>query len=317
MTKEFKIGITAVAVISLLIIGVNYLKGLSFLSSNQLYYAKYENIEGLQIGSKIMVNGYQVGMVSNIDLLSDNNQQLIVTLRIDKDLIFPNNSISRIISQDLMGTKGISLILGDSPTFLNDGDTLLSSVQSSLQDEVNSQILPLKNKAEELIGSMDSVMMIITAVLNQDARNNLSNSLNSLNTTFLLLSKSMKKVDNIIAENDDRVSKIIENLESISQNIESNNGEVKNILSNFSKISDSFIKADIATTLQNFNDISTKINNGEGSIGLLMKDNNIYDNLEKSTKELTELIEDIKKNPNRYINFSIVGGSTPFQRRNK
>ena len=171
MNKEFKLGIIAVAVISLLIIGLNYLKGFNFLSSNQLYYAKYENIGGLQIGSTIMVNGYQVGMVSNIDLLTDNNQQLIITLRIDKDLTFPKNSISRIVSQDLMGTKGISLILGDSPIFLNAGDTLLSSVQSSLQDEVNSQILPLKNKAEELIGSMDSVMMIIAAVLNKDARN--------------------------------------------------------------------------------------------------------------------------------------------------
>lgn len=317
MNKEFKIGLVVVIVISVLVVGVNYLKGLDILGDNQLYYAEYEDIGGLQVGSTVMVNGYQVGMVSDIELLIEKNQSLIITLRLDKKINIPKNSICRIVNQDLMGTKGISLILGEGTTFLNVGDTLISSIEGSLQEEVNAQILPLKNKAEELIGSMDSVMMIITAVLNKDARNNLSNSLNSLNTTFLLLSESMKKVDYVVAENDNRVSKIIENLESISENIENNNGEIKNILTNFSNISDSFVKADIASTLQNFNKISTKINNGEGSIGLLMKDEKIYKNLEKSTKELAELIEDIKKNPSRYMNFSIVGGSTPYQKKKK
>ena len=317
MNKEFKIGLVVVIVISVLVVGVNYLKGLDMLADNQLYYAEYEDIGGLQVGSTVMVNGYQVGMVSDIELLIEKNQSIIITLRLDKKINIPKNSICRIVNQDLMGTKGISLILGEGTTFLNVGDTLISSIEGSLQEEVNAQILPLKNKAEELIGSMDSVMMIITAVLNKDARNNLSNSLNSLNTTFLLLSESMKKVDYVVAENDNRVSKIIENLESISENIENNNGEIKNILTNFSNISDSFVKADIASTLQNFNKISTKINNGEGSIGLLMKDEKIYKNLEKSTKELAELIEDIKKNPSRYMNFSIVGGSTPYQKKKK
>ena len=316
MNKEFKIGLVVIVVISTLIIGVNYLKGLNILSNNQLYYAEYEDIGGLQVGSSVMVNGYQIGIVGDIELLIK-DQSLLVTLRLNKKLHLPTNSDSRIINQDLMGTKGISLIIGDATTFLNVGDTLLSSVQGTLQEEVNAQILPLKNKAEELIGSMDSVMMIITAVLNKDARNNLSNSLKSLDRTFELLSRSMQKVDHVVTENDNRVSKILENLESISQNIENNNGEIKNILTNFSNISDSFVKADISTTLQNFNKISTKINNGEGSVGLLMKDDKVYKNLEQSTKELTELIEDIKKNPSRYMNFSIVGGSTPYQKKKK
>jgi len=317
MNKEFKIGLLAIIVVSMLIIGVNYLKGLNILNNNQLYYAVYEDIGGLQVGSSIMVNGYQVGMVGDIDLILEQDQSLLVTLTLDKKINLPVNTDSRIINQDLMGTKGVSLIIGDATTFLNVGDTLITSVQGSLQDEVNAQILPLKNKAEELIGSMDSVMMIITAVLNKDARDNLSNSLKSLDKTFRLLSKSMQKVDNVVTENDNRVSKIIENLESISNNIEANNGEIKNILSNFSTISDSFVKSDIATTLQNFNNITTRINNGEGSVGLLMRDDKIYKNLEQSTKELSELIEDIKKHPSRYMNFSIVGGSTPYQKNKK
>jgi len=317
MNKEFKIGLVVIIVISMLVIGVNYLKGLNILNNSQTYHAVYEDIGGLEVGSSVMVNGYQVGMVINIDLLIEKNQNLLVTFSLNKEFNIATNSIARIVNQDLMGTKGVSLILGDASTYLEVGDTLSSSIEGSLQEEVNAQILPLKNKAEELIGSMDSVMMIITAVLNKDTRDNLSNSLKSLDKTFALMSETMLKVDHIVKVNDERISKVITNLASISSNIENSNGEIKTILTNFSIISDSLVKADIATTLQNFNKITTKINNGEGSIGLLMKDDKIYKNLEQSTKELAELIEDIKKNPSRYMNFSIVGGSTPYQKKNK
>ena len=317
MNKEFKIGLVVIIVISMLVIGVNYLKGLNILNNSQTYHAVYEDIGGLEVGSSVMVNGYQVGMVINIDLLIEKNQNLLVTFSLNKEFNIATNSIARIVNQDLMGTKGVSLILGDASTYLEVGDTLSSSIEGSLQDEVNAQILPLKNKAEELIGSMDSVMMIITAVLNKDTRDNLSNSLKSLDKTFALMSETMLKVNHIVKVNDERISKVITNLASISSNIENSNGEIKTILTNFSIISDSLVKADIATTLQNFNKITTKINNGEGSIGLLMKDDKIYKNLEQSTKELAELIEDIKKNPSRYMNFSIVGGSTPYQKKNR
>ena len=317
MNKEFKIGLVVIIVISMLVIGVNYLKGLNILNNSQTYHAVYEDIGGLEVGSSVMVNGYQVGMVINIDLLIEKNQNLLVTFSLNKEFNIATNSIARIVNQDLMGTKGVSLILGDASTYLEVGDTLSSSIEGSLKEEVNAQILPLKNKAEELIGSMDSVMMIITAVLNKDTRNNLSNSLKSLDKTFSLMSETMLKVNHIVTVNDERISKVITNLASISSNIENSNGEIKTILTNFSIISDSLVKADIATTLQHFNKITTKINNGEGSIGLLMKDDKIYKNLEQSTKELAELIEDIKKNPSRYMNFSLVGGSTPYQKKNK
>ncbi len=317
MSKEFKIGLFVFVVISILIIGINYLKGLNVLNSSDKYYAEYEDIGGLQVGSSIMVNGYKVGMVSDIELLAERKQSLLVTLTLDKKFDIPKNSISRIINQDLMGTKGISLIVGDDKELLSIGDTLMSSIEGSLQDEVNAQILPLKNKAEELISSMDSVMTIITAVLNKDARASLSNSLQSLDKTFLLLSQSMQTIDGVVTLNKERVSKIISNLESISTTISEKNVDVDNILDNLSNISDSFLKADIALTIHNFNSITSKINNGEGSIGLLLQDDKIYKNLEDATKELSDLIQDIKLHPSRYMKFSILGGSTPYNKNKK
>ena len=312
MNKEFKIGFFAIASIIALVFGVNYLKGINILNDNSDFYAVYENIGGLQVGSPVLVNGYKVGMVSNIDLLTEQNQNLLVTISLDKEFDMAKNTVCKIVNQDLMGTKGIALILGDTDELVRGGDTLISGIEGSLQDEVNAQILPLKNKAEELIGSIDSLMMIVTAVLNKDTRDNLRNSLSSLDKTFELMSQTMVKVDSMVDINDDRIAKVVKNLESITSNLESSNGEIKNIFTNFSSLSDSLAKADIATVLQNVSDITTKINNGEGSIGLFLKDDKIYANFEKSTRELASLLEDIKKNPSRYVNFSIIGGGKPY-----
>ena len=312
MNKEFKIGFFAIASIIALVFGVNYLKGINILNDNSDFYAVYENIGGLQVGSPVMVNGYKVGMVSNIDLLIEQNQNLLVTISLDKEFDIAINTVCKIVNQDLMGTKGIALVLGDTDELVTSGDTLISGIEGSLQDEVNAQILPLKNKAEELIGSIDSVMMIVTAVLNKDTRDNLRNSLSSLDKTFELMSQTMVRVDSMVDINDDRIAKVVKNLESITSNLENSNGEIKTILTNFATLSDSLVKSDIATVLQNVSDITTKINNGEGSIGLLFKDDKIYTNFEKSTRELASLLEDIKKHPSRYVNFSIIGGGKPY-----
>ena len=170
MNKELKIGLLAIIAIIALVFGINYLKGINILNDNRNFYAVYENIGGLQVGSPVMVNGYKVGMVSDIALLIEKNQSLLVTISIEKEFDMASNTVCKIVNQDLMGTKGIALILGDASELMTIGDTLISDIEGTLQAEVNAQILPLKKKAEELIGSVDSIMIIITAVLNKDTR---------------------------------------------------------------------------------------------------------------------------------------------------
>ncbi len=312
MNKEIKIGFIAISTVFVLFVGINYLKGLNVLNSQRVYYAQYNDIGGLQIGSPVMVNGYQVGMVSDIKLLMNDNKDLLVEISLDHEFDMADNTVCKIVNKDLMGTKGVDLVLGNSLNYLSIGDTLISGIEGSLQEEVNAQILPLKNKAEELIGSVDSVMTIVTAVLNKNTRENLKNSLRSLDRTFLLMSKTMVKVDNMVDLNDDRISSIIKNLESISNHLEGSNSEIETILRNFASISDSLAEADIAVTIKNIGNLSTRINNGEGSLGLFMQDDKIYKNLEKSTRELADLLQDIKVNPSRYVNFSIIGGSSRY-----
>ena len=307
ISKEFKSGFIFLLAIIFLVYGLKYLKGLNVFQTNKPYYAIYDDIDGLQIGSSIRLNGFNVGMVNNIILNSDNN--LVVTLNIDGLDNIPENSICKIVNQDLMGTKGVSLILGQSNSFASSGDTLLGRVENSLQDEVNAQILPLKNKAEGLIGSVDSLLTIVTAVLNKNTRNSLSNSIKSLDETFAILSKTMVKIDSMVYDNDARVSKVLSNLESITTNLNDSSTGIKPILYNLSSISDTLSNANFGSLVNNINTISNNINSGSGSLTKLMNDEKLYNNLEKSTSELAELIEDIKNNPKRYVNFSILGGT--------
>ena len=306
MKREVKVGIVSIVVIFILILGINYLKGTNIFKNNLTFYAFYQNIDGLQIGAPVAVSGFKVGSVTDIDMLTESNNNLLVTINIEKELAVPKESILKIVNQDLMGTKGVNLIFSSNSDNANSGDTLKSSLESSLQEEVNAQILPFKRKAEELIVSIDSVMMIVTAVLNKDARKDLSMSIESLGETFSLMSSSMKKVDGIIDTNEEKISNIISNLESILSNIEESNSSVNSILSNMSLISDSLSNSNLTSLVNNFNTLMTQINSKEGSVGLLVNDDKLYTNLEKTTKELSELIKDIKDNPKRYINFSLI-----------
>ena len=315
LSKEFKSGFIFLLAIVFLVYGLKYLKGLNVFQSNKPYYAIYDDIDGLQIGSSIRLNGFNVGMVNNIVL--SNNNKLLVTLNINSVDSIPINTVCKIVNQDLMGTKGVSLVLGKSDLFAKPGDTLQSGIENSLQDEVNAQILPLKNKAEELIGSVDSLLTVVAAVLNKNTRKNLSNSIKSLDETFSILSQTMIKVDSMVYHNDKRVSKIIINLESITTNLNDSNSGIKPILYNLSLISDSLSNSNIGSLVENINNISNNINSGSGSLTKLMKDDKLYNNLEKSTSELAELIEDIKNNPKRYVNFSILGGTNKSYEKKK
>lgn len=306
MNKEIKIGFFAILAIIILFLGINYLKGLKVFNSNIFYHAKYSNISGLKKGSGLFLNGYQIGLVSNIDFLEKENQNLLVSFSLNVELDIPQNSVLTITSKDIMGTMAVELTLGNDTLLAENGDTLNSAIKGSLQEEVNAQILPLKLKTEDLIGSIDSVMKIITAVLNKDTRTNLSNSLESLDKTFSLMNETMVKVKNIVDDNDEVVT-------SIFKNFEKNNNDITNILNNFSQISDDIANSNINNLLSSFSELSKKINKSEGSLGLLINDQELYLNLQKSSKQLESLIKDIKINPKRYVNFSLIGGSAAYR----
>jgi len=224
----------------------------------------------------------------------------------------PSNSVANIFSLDLLGTKNIEIKLGDSKIEAQDGDTLLGGSQMSLSEEVNMQVAPLKLKAENLLSSLDTMVTVLQSVFNSETRKNINASFISIRSTLSNLENTTYNVDTLVYGQRKRLERIMFNIESITENFRKNDENISNILSNFSLISDTLAKSNLAGTLANVNivlnqvaTITTKIDKGEGSLGMLVNDQKLYENLNKSASQLNLLIEDMKLNPYRYVNFSV------------
>lgn len=312
ISREIKVGFLFVVALVVLIWGVMYLKGLDIFRPKIKVYALYERVNGLAQSNPITINGLKVGQVSNIYFDPRNTGKIVVELIITEKYPIPVNSIARIYNSSLIGAKEVEIVLGYSKQTIKDGDTLRASIDASLSEEVNKQLGPLKEKAENLISTIDTVANSIKNILNEKTQRDLSNAINQVSLTISNLAAITHKVDTLVGAQKYRLAKIIGNVESISSNLKQNNEKITNIISNFSNLSDSISKANISGTFNRVNQTLTemnqaliKINTGQGSLGLLINDNKLYDELTKSAKDLNLLLEDVKANPSKYVKISV------------
>lgn len=307
IANETKIGILAVVAIAILIIGYNFLKGNDVFSSSQKFYAMYERVDGLTATKPVYVNGFQVGRVAKLELLP--SKKIRATLEVNKDIPIPSNTVAEIQSTDLLGSKAIYFVLGDSQKMANDGDTLASNVEKSLAESVN----PVKDKAVVMLDKIDSILTALNAIMNPQFQENIQQSLVSVNNTLKSLESTSKKVDNIVGSGAQRLQNILTNVESISANLRDNNEQITGILSNIEKVTDQAAAANLQETLTNANQATQqlaammeKIQNGQGSLGALLNDDGLYDNLNNSAENLDKLMIDLRENPKRYVRFSLI-----------
>ena len=313
LNKEIKVGVLIVLGLAFLYWGINFLGGRNFFSKTKIFYAVYNQVNGLAEANWVMINGVKVGEVREISFM-DIKGRVLVEFAIKNDVQIPKNSIARIYSSDVLGSKAIEIVLGESTELVKKGDTLLSQIQPSITEEVSYQMLPLKRKTESLMASLDSVLAVIQYVFNESTRENLKHSFESIRFTIQNLEHTTFNIDTLMSSQRTRLSQIIYNFESISSNIRTNNAKLTNIINNFSDISDSLSKAKIINTINNANKIlsdfsliSNKINTGQGSLGLLINNDSLYNGLEKSSNELNLLLEDLRLNPHRYVHLSVFG----------
>ena len=312
--REVKIGVLFIASLALFIWGFNFLKGRDLFKQERVFYAVYPSVGGLVRSSPIYINGIKAGYVSELDFMKDGTNRILVEMTLNESLGVPTNSIARIYSSDLMGTKAIELILGNSTTMAREKDTLKSDTQASLQEEVNRQVLPLKNKAEALMGSIDSAMTVLRYVFNETTRANLESSFKSIKATIENLESTTYNIDTLVSTQRGRMAMILGNIESITSNLKNNNQKITRILENFQNISDTMARIRITATinrldntLQKASDMLDKVNSGKGSLGQLMNNDTLYRELEKSSHDLDLLLEDVRLHPDRYLHFSVFG----------
>lgn len=302
-------GILASVAITVLILGYSFLKGMDLFSRDNEFYAVYPNIDGLTESKPVLVNGFKIGRVSKLTLAP--NGQIVAEFQINPDYKIPKNTTARLESTDLLGGKAIVFELGNSNSYAADGDTLTAFIQEGFMDQVK----PIQKKADQIASRMDSILESINHTLNPKFQKNFDRSFESIANTLENLEHTSKKVNGLMDSESEKIAGILSNLESISANFKNNNQKISSIVANFEKISDETAKANIGQTLSNagqavadLQTVISKINSGQGSLGLLVNDKQLYDNLAHAAENLDKLMIDLKAHPKRYVHFSVFGG---------
>ncbi len=301
--KETKIGIAVVIILAFFVWGFSFLKGKNLLSSNYHYFAIYEHIEGLEEASPVHLSGYKVGVVESIKFHEKDRRKIVVRFSVSKNVKIPQESSAVIYPETLIAGKAIKLLFSETDNFYHSGDTIPGVLEKNLMTSLSEELLPVKNKIENLVVSMDSVI----AIFDNTRRDNLKKSLDNIHHIS-------DDLENLVDSEKVRLKNILSNVESISGNLKNNNEQITTILENFSNISDSLNQANIKSTLLNanktlaeFSEISAKINQGEGTIGMLINNDSLYVNLNNLAADLDSLVIDLNENPNRYVHFSLFG----------
>ena len=300
LSKEIKAAIFVLTTIFLFIFGFNFLKGSSIFDKQKTVYAVYDEVDGLLVGANVMINGLSIGNVTNLDFLP-NSTKIVVTLKVKDKINFSSNSSATIYETGVLGGLAIAI----EPIFqkgmvVKSGDTLNSNIRPGLTELINRQIEPLQRKLESTLTSVDSIFSGASYVLNKETQNDIKESLNTLTSAVKAINNSSLIIEKTLTEKNTQINNSIDNIESITTNLsnvskELNNFGIAGVLSNLEK------------SVDGINLIVTNLNSDNSSLGKLISNDDVYENLNLSIENLNLLINDIKTNPKKYVHFSVFG----------
>ena len=299
-SREVKTAILILGCILIFIFGFSYLKGTSLLNKDKIVHALYDDIEGLVVGANITISGLNVGRVKEIDF-DENYDKIKVTFSLRDDLSFSNKSVAQLYEAGLIGGKAIAILpIYDPSNIIKNQDVLPSDIKPGLTELVNQQIAPLQDKIEGLLTSADSLFAGVSNVMNFETQNNLKLALKGLSSTISNINDLSSSMNRIVETNEKGLNKTLNNLGDVT--------------SNLSQLTDSLNQMPLNATVKNFESTSSKLrsiidrlDSGQGSAGMILKDKALYDNLVNSSEALDALLRDLKENPKRYVHFSIFG----------
>jgi len=313
ISKFMKLGFLMAFSITALVWGLSYLKGHDFFKPVNYYYTRYQRVDGLQESSQVTVNGFRVGFVKDIRFADDRSGDLIVTFMIDIRFKIPKNSVANFVCSDIVGTRSVKLTFSDSGEYFEAGDTIPGDIESDLKEQVSLQVLPLKNKAEELLSTIDSAITILTVIFNEDARKNLSESFENINQTINNIEKSSADLRDLISNEKSSMSNLIRNMENISGTLRNNSDRFSNVIGNLSSFSDTLASLPLTPVVDILGDavgsmknLLGRMNSDENTAGLLFRDDELYYNITGLTSGFQHLLTDIRNNPKRYLHFSAI-----------
>ena len=278
------------------IIGFSYLKGNHVFISDRTFYAIYDDVEGISKGTPVTISGFNVGSIQNIEFFND-SEKLLVKFRVENKINFSKNSIAQIYETGLIGGKALAVITKPG-IVAKSGDTLSSAIAPGLTELVNDKLSPLQEKIESTFVSADSLLIAINNILDNQTQSNIKNTFEDLSETVENVKFSTSKFENLLEENENKISNIINRIDITSSNLSnfSNSfADLEKTIENFSKTSD------------NLNLILSEISSGNGTFNKLIFDDSIVNSLNSASENINLLLEDIRLNPKRYVHYSLFG----------
>lgn len=317
---EVTVGALTFLGIVLMILGYNYLKGNEIFSENYFYQINFPNTTGLYSANSVVINGLEVGRVKEIKLAQDAKHQVIVTISLPKTLVIPEDSKFTIESLDLLGKKAISIVRGSSGTNLNEDIIYQGNVPADMFSAITDQLTPIAEKADKLLGTMDTMMNDVHIAIGKGENSALKKTMDNVSATLENANKVLTDVSQIFAQNKGSIESLIKNADGVMANtneitkkIADNSQSIDNILKNFETLSDKVSKADIEstinsakTTLEEVSTLLAAINEGQGTLGKIAKDENLYLSIDSTINSLNSLLKDFQANPKRYVSFSLI-----------
>lgn len=307
ISNETKIGVLAVVAVAALILGFNFLKGSSLFQHTKKLYAVFDNVEGMELSNSVVIDGLQIGNVSAINESDkDLSRGIVVTITLKKDVHIPKNSIG-VINSGLISAASIVIDKGDDPQLLKDGDTLLTKQKSNLFSQVESSVNPVILKLGGTLTSLDSLIEQVGTMFDPRLKNNFSAIIASLAASTAQLQIMLNAQTGALA-------KSLKNVNDFTANLARNNDHVTHTLENVDKTTANLAAAKIPETVESLqstiNELKGmigKMNSNNGSLGLLLNDKKLYQNLENTTRSLNTLLDDVRVHPKRYVNISVFG----------
>lgn len=307
ISKEAKTGIIAIVAICLFIYGYSFLKGSNIFSNENTYYVNYNNVAGLDISAPVTINGFAIGKVKKIDFGAEPGS-LVVTFSIDSDFEFSKTSIVEIYSTSFIGGNALAI----KPDYSNsemaqEGDTLKGSIQRGMLESVTSGLEPLEKKLLNTLSGLDTLLYNFNSVLNDTTKGDLKEAIASLNHTMNSFERASNNLDHLLQDNKPKLDSTFTYLETTTDNL-------AQFSDSLSQVEINALATSLQGTLDHFESIMQKIDDGEGSVGQLINNEELYNNLEGASKELEELLRDFKLHPERYVNVSVFGKKTkPYE----
>lgn len=313
ISNETKVGALTVIAITLLILGFNFLKGKTLFKTGNYIYAKYPDAKGLKVSNPVLINGFEVGSVADIENADQNLSSIIVTIKLKDNYNIPSNSVAAIESS-LLGSPQVIITMGNATTYLKTGESINTSTAPGMLDNVMNQLTPVTNQLKATLHSLDTVLNNVNTIFDPNTKNNLQQTIANINRTTASLAVSATSIQAMMNQQTGAITQSMNNVASFTRNLSDNNDKVTRLLTNVETATGNFSKADIAgsvdqlkATIGRMNGILEKISSNDGSLGKLMNDKTLYNNLSNTIRSANILLDDLRVHPKRYVNISVFG----------